>query len=162
MALKWKLWTAFGTGAMIVAASAFVPVAAQEPVPPGQPSAGAPPQVASQPSKRNPWASPMDVISHGIKLKFDPVEPADLVRKSRPSELNYVPVGAPRPEPAGKLLTLDELRAREAELDSVRSQHDRLAHRPAPRVAFNPVAQEPRKKQPKAPVNCTITCQVQK
>ena len=121
----------------------------------------APAKSQAQPAKHNASSSPLDVISKGIKLKADPVESADFVEKSRPAELNYVPVGGARPEPKGKLLSLDELRAKEAELDALRNRHDQLAHRKPPtKVAYNPIAQEPKKKAPKKEVSCAITCEV--
>jgi hypothetical protein len=125
----------------------------------GQAQAGSAP-AAPAGSKRNPWANPLEVISKGVKLSTDPGEPAPFVKESRPEELNYKPVGGPRPQPAGRALSLDEMRAKEAELDAVRTDHARIAGHKTAKVAYNPIAQEPKKKPPKPEVKCVITCQV--
>lgn len=87
---------------------------------------------AQQPPSRRPDASsPIDVISQGLKLRADPVEPKDFVRETRPSEdrLHFIPTGSPRPQPAGKIMTADQVKAKEAELEAILSRHDRLTGR---------------------------------
>ena len=84
-----------------------------------------------------------------LKLTPDPVEPAPFVKESRPSKLDYIPVHSQRPEPKTAPLTLEQLKAKEAELDGVRRAHDQLAQRPATKVAYKPLAQEPKKARQK-------------
>jgi len=92
-----------------------------------------------------------------LKLTPEPVEPAPFVKESRPAKLDYIPVHSPRPEPKTAPLTLEQLKAKEAELDRVRKAHDQLAERPSTRVAYKPLAQEPkapRKKRTKCVGYC--------
>ena len=147
-------------GAALLVLGLATPVMAQQQAPDPAPSAAADSQPPAAPAKRNAWASPLEVISKGVKLRSDPVESADFVKASRPAELNYIPVGSARPEPASRVLNLDELRAKQAELEALQSRHDKIAGRKQAKVAYNPIAQEPKKKAPKPVVTCTITCQV--
>jgi len=106
--------------------------------------------------------SPFDAIVN-FKLRSDPVEPADFVRRSRPPEdqLRYIPVGTPKNEPAKRAMTFEELKAAEAGLDAVRARQDRIGARPAPRDKLRSVAFAPKPKEPKKPVPCLITCKVE-
>ena len=72
-------------------------------------------------------------------LRAKPVESPDFVRETRPPELSFSPVHSKRPEVPGKLLTADELKAKERELDALKSTHDGLAKRPSSKVVYKPL-----------------------
>lgn len=108
------------------------------------------PAVAQQAPASHPTTpeNPIEVISKGLKLRADPVEPADFVRQSRPAEdqLNYLSTGGHRPEPDNKILTPDQVKAKQAEMEALLARHDRIAGRkPAAKTAANPPAVSPRK-----------------
>jgi hypothetical protein len=100
----------------------------------------------------------IDTILQGPKLRADPVEPADWVKARRPNELQEPVRVQPGAEPARKLLTPDEIRQREAQLDAARSRHDQLSGRKPTRGKFASAAGEPTEKKKKAEVRCTLTC----
>ena len=124
------------------------------------------PAWAQQPAaRRRPSTStqaPLEVITN-FKLRADPVEPADFVKRTRPPEdrLDYVPVGGPRPEPASKIMSFEELKAREAELDAIRARHDGIGGRKRPAGPVKSVAYEPKKPSPRKRQPCLITCTVE-
>jgi hypothetical protein len=80
----------------------------------------------------------------------DAPPPADFVSKTRPpSDLNYIPVFQPPPEPARPALKTDQLKAVKGDLDGVQKQHDTL------RQGFAPAAkalaeQQAAQKKPKS------------
>ena len=106
--------------------------------------------------------SPLEAIT-SFKLRADPVEPADFVKRSRPPEdqLQYLPVATPKNEPARRVLTFDELKAAEADLDALRARQDRIGARPAPKEKLRSIAFAPKPKAPKKTVPCLITCKVE-
>jgi hypothetical protein len=81
----------------------------------------------------------MQGLARSVGMSAKPVEPAEFVRNSRPDDLNYIPVHSKRPEAPGKLLTADELKAKEHELDSLKSSHDAIAKRPPVKVEYRPL-----------------------
>ncbi len=81
----------------------------------------------------------LEGLARSTGLGSKPVEPAGFVRDSRPADLNYIPVHSKRPEAPGKLLTSDELKARERELDALKANHDSVAKRSAGKVAYKPL-----------------------
>ena len=100
----------------------------------------------------------IDTILQGPKLRADPVEPTDWVKARRPNELQEPARVQPGAEPARKLLTPDEIRRREAQLDAARSRHDQLSGRKPTRGKFASAAGEPTEKKKKVEVRCTLTC----
>lgn len=104
---------------------------------------------------------PIETIRN-FKLRHDPVEPADFVKKSRPPEekLQFLEVGSSRPEPAGRALTYEQIRAKEAELDGVRARHHRIGRRVAPKVKIKSAAMEPKPRPVKKKQVCLISCTV--
>ena len=118
------------------------------------------PAAAQQQSRSTSTQSPWEVI-RSFKLRADPVEPLEFVRKSRPpeNELQYLPLGSPRQEPAKPVMSYEEIRAREASLDNVRIRHDALSGRHAPVVKLKSVAYAPRPPVVKRkPQKCLLTC----
>ncbi|MDB5651585.1 MAG: hypothetical protein JWL62_3105 [Hyphomicrobiales bacterium] len=100
-------------------------------------------------------------VSRVLKLRTVPPPAPDFVVRTRPPEtsLNYIPTGAPRPMPAGKPLTPDEIRAKEAELDGLRSRQDRIAgRRSAPRAERSAADGGKPPKKAAAPLRCVLTC----
>ncbi len=91
---------------------------------------------------------PLDSLSRLIGLRSKPVEPADFVRLTRPAETNFIPVHTPRPNNHERILTNDELRAKERELDALKASHDQIAKRPPSKVAHKPLEAPA---QPKGP-----------
>ncbi len=67
--------------------------------------------------------------------------------------MNFLPVHGKRPEAPGKLLSSEELQAKERELDALKASHDQIAQRPSSKVTHKPLqAPAPAKTAPpKAP-----------
>jgi hypothetical protein len=93
-----------------------------------------------------------NIVKQGAKLlgfATDVAPPADFVVKSRPtSDLDYIPVFQPPPEPALPALKDVDLKAVKTDLDSLQKRHDAL------RQAYPPAAkalaeEEAAKKKPK-------------
>ena len=82
---------------------------------------------------------PLESLGRLIGLRPKPVEPADFVRDTRPSETNFIPVHTPRPNNHERIMTNDELRAKERELDALKAGHDQIAKRPPSKVAHKPL-----------------------
>lgn len=100
----------------------------------------------------------VDTILQGPKLRTDPGEPADWVKSRRPNELQEPVRVQPRAEPARKLLTPDEIRQREAQLDAVRIRNEQLGGRQPVRGNFASAAGTPQEKKKKVEVRCSIAC----
>lgn len=95
---------------------------------------------------------PFESFGRMIGLRPKPSAPADFVRDSRPAESNFIPVHSPRPNTHDRLLTNDELQAKERELDALKASHDKLGNRPATNVAHKPLqAPAPSKVAPAKP-----------
>jgi hypothetical protein len=107
-------------------------------------------------------SSPLDVVVNGMKLTTTPREPDDFVRKTRkPNEaLDYVPIAGERRDPAKRLMTGDEIRAREAELDAVRSRHDAVSRRRPATGRFRSAAPPVVARKETPSTKCLITCGV--
>ena len=76
--------------------------------------------------------------------------PADFVNKTRPpSDLDYIPVFQPPPEPARPALKTDELKAVKNDLDATGKRHDVLRQGFAP-AAKAMAEQQAAQKKPKA------------
>ena len=109
---------------LVILALGLSPVSAQ--------GAGPAPAKAEQ-------SGPLEGLARSTGMGSKPVEPAGFVRASRPAELNYIPVHSKRPDAPGKLLTADELKARERELDALKASHDAAANRTASKRAYRPL-----------------------
>jgi hypothetical protein len=106
--------------------------------------------------------SPAQVIQE-FKLYHEPVEPKEFVRATRPPEenLRYIEVHSGRQDPPGRVMTTEELAARERELDAIRARHDRIGGRQRVAGKFNTVAVPPKPAAAKpAPFPCQITCRI--
>ncbi len=146
--MSMKPMRSFASLAVATAATAAIccaaPTAASAQAPPAQP----------------PSTSVFDDVAKTLKLEATPRDPADFVRASRkPGELDYVPVGGARPEPAQPLMTPDQIRAREAELESLRARQDALARR-KPAARTRSAAPGSVKTAKAAQRHCLITCRV--
>ncbi len=106
---------------------------------------------------------PLGQLGNALKITTTPPEGADFVKQSRKptGDLQFVPMTGSRPEPAKPVLSLEEIRAKEAELDDVRARHDKLAGHVGPQQAFKSVGRErvvrARPAQPKCLISCAIT-----
>ncbi|MFZ4533079.1 MAG: hypothetical protein ACOYOJ_14860 [Alsobacter sp.] len=67
-------------------------------------------------------------------------EPAEFVKKSRPSTMDYRPVGVVPPARGTKVRTADEVKSLEAEMESTRRRHDVAGRRPTPGAKLKPDA----------------------
>ena len=83
----------------------------------------------------------------------------DFVRDTRPQQLDYLPITSRGAEPDRAILTPDEIRRREADLEKLRSRHDRMAAR-APGPAVKSAAPEPVAKKTKVEAPCLLTCTI--
>ncbi len=120
------------------------------------------PAASAQASGGGASPSPVDAIANGLKLTTTPREPEDFVRKTRGPQdsLGYVPVVGERREPAKRLMTGDEIRAREAELDAVRARHDASARRRPAAGPFRSAAPPVVARKETPATKCLITCGV--
>jgi len=100
----------------------------------------------------------IDTILQGPKLRTDPGEPADWVKSRRPNDLQEPVRVQPGAEPARKVLTPDQIRQREAQLDAVRVRNEQLGGRQPVRGNFASAAGTPQEKKKKVEVSCSITC----
>jgi hypothetical protein len=101
----------------------------------------------------------LETLTQGPRLRTDPGEPADWVRASRPAvipDAAGADVGARQPRRA--LLTPDDVRRKERELDALRVRHDRISGRKPATGKFRSAAAEPVVKTPKKEVRCALTC----
>jgi hypothetical protein len=102
-------------------------------------------------------------VLQGLKVKTEVGQMPDFVVKSRPppDSLHYIPVGGPRPEPAAPQMTVDEIKAEEAELDALKQQHDHIGARKSDATHHASVAdgRKPPKSKPARP-KCILTCDV--
>jgi len=96
----------------------------------------------------------------GLRANRGPM-PAFVTRtRPAPGSLHYIPVGGARPEPSGKPLTRDQIRAEEAGLAAVRARDDRLSgHKPVGVIALSAAGEPPvpKKKRVKP---CVLTCRI--
>lgn len=107
-------------------------------------------------------SDPLQAIGEALKLRATTRDPADFVRNSRKpdGELQYVPLGAANAEPARRVLTPDEIRAAERDLDGVRAKHDAMAGRKTAAAPAKSVAPGPAGPAKPKTRNCLITCVV--
>jgi hypothetical protein len=108
-------------------------------------------------------ATPVDSLSKALKLKPDEPTPKDFVRQSRPpaETLRYVPINTPRADPPKSVMSPDEVRKMEADLDRVRTRHDAISGRKPLAGPFRSTANDAKPRTP--PVvgaGCAITCVV--
>ena len=96
-------------------------------------------QVASPAPVQTEPDGPLESFGQMIGLRPKHVPPADFVRESRPAESAFIPVHSPRPIVQDRLLTTDELRAKERELDALKATHDHLGSRPPAKVVYKPL-----------------------
>lgn len=106
--------------------------------------------------------APADLAKQ-LRLTATPPEPKDFVRQTRgPAQSqHYVPIDSPRVEPRKPLMSPDEIRRTEADLDSIRNRHDAVSGRKPLAGPFKSTANVA---APQAAGNvgtgCAITCQV--
>ncbi|MDB5571018.1 MAG: hypothetical protein JWN93_2201, partial [Hyphomicrobiales bacterium] len=99
-----------------------------------------------------------DTLMQGPRLRTDPGEPADWVKAARPAQTPQ-PVRGAQGEPSRPLMNADQIRKREAELDALRSRHDKIAGRKPPTAKYASAAGEPVKKAKKREIRCVVTCE---
>lgn len=106
-------------------------------------------------------SNPFAALADALKLHTEAPDPAPFVKASRPAvEPAYLPFAPANKAPAGKVLTPDEIRAEEADLQSLRLKHDRSARRkPAPLMQSSaaPVPQAPKHSDN---FHCVMTCTI--
>jgi hypothetical protein len=122
-------------------------------------AACAQPAPAPQPEgERKPASSLLGAIVQGPKLRTTAPEPKDWVKASRPAEAREPRRVQPEAEPRRPILSPEQIRAREAELDNVRARHDRLAERKPARGPFASAAPPAPPAAQKTSVGCAIAC----
>lgn len=116
---------------------------------------------AVQPRPAAPRAAPkgfVETIMEGPRLTTTPPEAADWVRATR-QDPNAPRQDARRPGPGRPLLTYDQIRAHEAQLDRLRARHDRIAGRKPPAGKFGSAAGKPvEPTEEKYKPGCVLTC----
>ncbi len=86
-------------------------------------------------------ANPLADLARAAKLIPDPVEPKDFVKKTRPANTDFLPIGMIPKARDLKVKTPTEVKAMEQELDNARAVQDRIAGRkPAAKPAKPPIA----------------------
>ncbi len=100
--------------------------------------------------------NPLHALAKAAGFATDPPTPPDFVANSRPADFQPVPIFKKSDEPASKVMSKDDLKAMEADLDSASKKHDAL------RAAFPPAAKAmaeaeaaKRAKQKKKPVDAS-------
>lgn len=106
----------------------------------------------------------IETIMDGPRLTTTPPEAADWVRASRSTQ-NAQPRAARAPAQERAVLTGDQIRANEAQLDSARTRHDRIAGRKSPAgkpgsAAGKPESPEAEKYKPGCALNCSTPISV--
>lgn len=106
----------------------------------------------------------IDTIREGPRLTTTPPEAADWVRASRPAQ-NAQPTVRRAPAQQRAVLTGDQIRANEAQLDALRTRHDRIAGRKSPTgktgsAAGKPEAPESESYKPGCALNCSTAISV--
>ncbi len=106
----------------------------------------------------------IETIMEGPRLTTTPPEAADWVRASRATQ-NVQPRAARAPAQERAVLTGDQIRANEAQLDSLRTRHDRIVGRKSPAgkpgsAAGKPEAPEAEKYKPGCALNCSTPISV--
>ncbi|HEY8579492.1 MAG TPA: hypothetical protein VIL72_06360 [Beijerinckiaceae bacterium] len=100
-----------------------------------------------------------ETLTQGPRLRTTPGEPADWVKASRPQTVpDAAAVDVESRKPRRALLTPDQVRRKEAELDALRARHDRLSGRKPVRGKYRSAAAEPEQKETKKEVGCALTC----
>jgi hypothetical protein len=103
--------------------------------------------------------NPFETILRGPRFTTTPMEPQDWIKRSRPTDTQaYIPVGRAADQPQRKVMTPDEVRAKEAELDAVRAKHDRLAHRKSLAGQIGSATAPPLPKKEVKKPTCVLTC----
>jgi len=86
-------------------------------------------------------ANPLADLARAAKLVPDPVEPKDFVKKTRPANTDFLPIGMIPKARDLKVKTPAEVKAMEQELDNARAAQDRIAgRRPTAKAAKPPIA----------------------
>lgn len=106
----------------------------------------------------------IETIMEGPRLTTTPPEAADWVRSSRPAQ-NAQPTAARAPAQQRAVLTGDQIRANESQLDALRTRHDRIAGRRSPTgkagsAAGKPDAPEVERYKPGCALNCSTPISV--
>jgi hypothetical protein len=113
--------------------------------------------VAPVPKKAAPKGF-IETIMQGPRFTTTPPEAADWVRASRPAA-NTAAAPPRRPGPGRAVLTPDQIRAQEAQLDSLRARHDRAAGRRGPSGKLGSAAGKPQPSDAeKHKPGCVLTC----
>lgn len=112
----------------------------------------------TQPHARTQPKGFVETIMQGPRLTTTPPEAADWVRASRPDP-NAAREAARAPGPGRPVLTDEQIRAREAQLDQARARHDRIAGRKPPTGKFGSAAGKPETAGAEAyKPGCVMTC----
>ena len=123
--------------------------------------ASALPVAAQQSNGRGAQQSenPLTTILRGPRFTTTLIEPKEWVKRSRPEgEQAYIPVGRNADISRRRIMTPDEVRAKEAELNAVQAKHDRLGHRKPMRGAIGSAAAPPIRKKEAKKETCILTC----
>ncbi|MFN3890685.1 MAG: hypothetical protein ACK4MV_09835 [Beijerinckiaceae bacterium] len=111
-------------------------------------------------AQAQPKAAPkgfIETIMEGPRFTTTPPEAADWVRATRPDPNARTVRTAPAPGRA--VMTADQIRAQEAQLDRLRASHDKVAGRKAPTGRFGSAAGKPESPTAeKYKPGCTLTC----
>jgi hypothetical protein len=100
----------------------------------------------------------VETIMQGPRFTTTPPEAANWVRASRPAA-NAAAAPPRRPGPGRAVLTPDQIRAQEAQLDSLRARHDRIAGRRGPSGKLGSAAGKPEPSDAeKHKPGCVLTC----
>lgn len=140
--------------ALALLASASVGACAQGQQTAGQPAAGQ--QANARPQQSS---NPLDTILQGPRFTTTPLESPDWMKRSRTGrEQTFIPTGPPDGQPQRPVLTPDQVRAREAELDGIRRRHDQIAGRNGYRGKVGSATAPPIKREKPKPMPCMLTC----
>jgi hypothetical protein len=86
-------------------------------------------------------AGPAELLHQ--KAVVPPVAPFVSATRPDPSQLNYVPLGHAPAQPPAKLMSPDQVKAMEMELDQLRLKGDKISGRPSAPLATKSVTGDP-------------------
>ncbi|MBN9081639.1 MAG: hypothetical protein J0I16_09070 [Rhizobiales bacterium] len=112
------------------------------------------------PARQQKNNSFFDTLMEGPRLTTTPLEAPEWMQRRRTGrEQEFVPVGPPPNQPQRTVLTEDQIKAKEAELDAVARRHDQIAGRKGYKGKIGTASAPPIKRVKPKPMPCVLTCE---
>ena len=112
------------------------------------------------PARQQKNNSFFDTLMEGPRLTTTPLEAPEWMQRRRTGrEQEFVPIGRPPNQPQRTVLTEDQIKAKEAELDAVARRHDQIAGRKGYKGKIGTASAPPIKRVKPKPMPCVLTCE---